>query len=185
LGGILGLSWLLDGGALTLSVAAFGPTGGAAVLVLVLGAVALHFGVRVHSRARLIGGERLIVHTRGNSSVEVAAWHEAGHKRMAKRVGGRVAYAAVFPDGSGVTQLSLPRGATPAQRIAVDVAGEVGSGTSDGCGPDHAWRDAVLAELPHGDRAATSAEGYQLARRECTPGALRRDAQRLIERGRI
>jgi hypothetical protein len=180
LGVLAGIGWLIEGGAASL----IGTTGAWLLLALVVGVPALVLGARVRTRARCIGGARMVLHTRGNDDVEVAAWHEAGHVRLARRVGGSVSGAAVYPDGSGVTWLSLPRGATPAQQIAVDVAGEVASGTAAGCGSDHRYRDRVLAKLPSRDRANTSAEGYALARRECTRGALAPVARKLIDKGR-
>jgi hypothetical protein len=172
-----GIAWLLDGGA----VALLGPTvlaglGGLAVLVL---------GLRVRERARYVGGPRMVLHTHGNDDREVAAWHEAGHVHTARHVRGKVTGAAIHPDGSGVTYLRLPRGATPIERVAVDVSGEVASGTADGCGSDHRYMRQVLASVPSSARGEVKAGGYALARRVCTRSALRSTATRLLERGRL
>jgi Peptidase M50B-like len=180
LAALAGLSWLIEGGAASL----IGSAGAQLVLALVIGVPALVLGARVRTRARCIGGPRMILHTRGNDSWEVAAWHEAGHIRMAKRVGGTVSGAEIYPNGAGVTYLRLPRTATPVQQVAVDVSGEVGSGTAAGCDSDHRYMRQVLAKLPAADRPTTKAEGYRLARRECTRSALASTARTLIDKGR-
>jgi hypothetical protein len=174
---INGALWFLTGGAVTL----LGPT---VVGVLVVGAAGWAL-LAARSRARYIGGPRMIVHTRGNSDREVAAWHEAGHVAMTRAVGGKVKAVAIHNDGSGYTSLRLPRGIEPAARVAVDVSGEVGSGTSAGCSSDHSYMRSLLRTLPAGERAGVKAAGYALARATCTRAALGSTAQRLIERGRI
>ena len=128
-------------------------------------------------------GRTVAVRT-GNSSCKVAAWHEAGHFATAKAVGGRVRGAAVFPDGSGVTVLKLPRRVTAAQDVAVDVAGHVASDTASGCdgfeGSDFDQMRDVLAGLPKDQRDAVKAQGYRIAERVChglfspVPGLARR-----------
>lgn len=128
-------------------------------------------------------GRTVAVRT-GNSNCRVAARHEAGHYAVAQAVGGRVRGAAIYPDGSGVTVLRLPRRISPAKDVAVDVAGHVASGTSSGCdgfdGSDFDQMRDVLATLPKSQRDAVQAEGYRIAERVChglfssVPGLARR-----------
>jgi hypothetical protein len=111
------------------------------------------------------GYRRITIHTHGGHGLRVAARHEAGHVLMAKAVGARVHSAEIHPDGSGRTRLDIPVGIEPKKRIAIDVAGEVASGTSAGCGSDHGYRDALLATLPASARGGEKRGGYALARR--------------------
>lgn len=118
-------------------------------------------------RSRMRG--RMVAVRTGNSDCRVAARHEAGHYAVAQAVGGRVRGAAIYPDGSGVTMLKLPRRISPSKDVAVDVAGHVASGTSSGCdgfdGSDFDQMRKVLAKLPKGERDAVQAEGYRIAGR--------------------
>jgi hypothetical protein len=175
LGAIHGALYLLGGGAVEL----LGP-----VPAAVVAAVGVAFAVRsLQVRARYVGGTRMVLHTHGNDDAEVAAYHESAHALMARAAGGTVSHIEIHPDGSGVTRLSLPRGATVEQRVAVDVAGEVGSGTSAGCESDYRYMRQALATVPGRERAAAKAAGYALARDTCTPAALRPVAQRLLKKG--
>ena len=119
----------------------------------------------------------------------MAARHEGGHVAVGRAVGGEVLGAQIFPDGSGVTYVRLPRSATAVQEIAVCVAGEVAAGTSTGCQGDQADVATVLATLPPGQRAGARRAGYAQAAAVLggffSDGGASAAAARLLERGRL
>lgn len=142
-------------------------TAGIALLVIA-GAALVVAWARPRSR---MCGRVVAVHTHASGDGEqwITARHEAGHYHVTRAVGGKARGAVVFPDGSGVTLVKLPRKVTKAQDIAVDVAGHVAAGTSRGCdgfaGSDFDQMRQVLATVPPGERAALKAKGYAIARR--------------------
>ena len=75
------------------------------------------------------GMRRVAVRTHGGHGTRTAARHEAGHRRMAKANGWRVESTEIFPDGSGVTWMYIPKDAPVEQLVAVDVAGGIAAGT--------------------------------------------------------
>lgn len=128
-------------------------------------AVLLLFGAAVMWAANSGPGRVRTVHISSGHGPRVAAIHEGGHAAVAKAVGGRVEHAWIRPDGSGMCRVRLPETATAADWIAVNVAGEVASGTRAGCHGDQAAMREELAALPPGERAAAKAAGYATARR--------------------
>src|SRR5690606_16753473 len=82
------------------------------------------------------GRRRVAVRTHGGHGTRVAAMHEAGHRQMAKANGWKVESAEIFPDGSGVTWMYVPKDAPVEQLVAVDVAGGIAAGTWEGCSSD-------------------------------------------------
>jgi hypothetical protein len=143
------------------------------------------------------GARRVAVRTPGGHGTKLAAWHEAGHRRMAKANGWRVESTHIFPDGSGVTWIHIPDDAPVEQLVAVDVAGGIAASTWSGCSSDMAHLRKDLARLPGGwlfdgpvrDKAKRA--GYALARKTVGSGwlfdnaAVKRDAAELLEKGRI
>jgi hypothetical protein len=112
-----------------------------------------------------IGGKRVSVKTGPGHGTWTAARHEAGHYLVAQRLGARVTGAEIFPDGSGVTHLRMPRNATVEEHVAVDVAGHVGAGTTAGCDSDFSYMRQELKGVPYSQRAAKKRAGYALARK--------------------
>lgn len=155
-------------------------------------AVAVVAGLAVVARARTfaatVGGRKMAVRTGPGHGTRVAARHEGGHVAVTRAVGGRVTGARIYPDGSGVTWLRLPRGASVVDQVAVDVAGEVAANTSFGCGSDQAYMRAALAQLPPGERAAAKRAGYARARGVVdgwfSDGGVSRTAAKLLRDGR-
>jgi hypothetical protein len=143
------------------------------------------------------GMRRVAVRTHGGHGTRTAARHEAGHRRMAKANGWRVESTEIFPDGSGVTWMYIPKDAPVEQLVAVDVAGGIAAGTWAGCSSDLAHLREDLGRLPGGFifdgpvRDAAKRSGYALARKHVGSGwlsanaAVRRDADELLRKGRI
>lgn len=129
------------------------------------------------------------VYTSGSHGTDEAAEHEGGHAALVKAAGGTVLDARIFPDGSGYTKFRMPSKATVVDQLAVDVAGEVATGTSRGCESDHAYRDALLGTLPSGERSAAKKAGYDRASNVLGgffgDGGASHVANRLKERGRL
>lgn len=144
--------------------------GGLLTPLVVIGAA----GTLLFVGVRRVGGRgayRMAVHTHGGHGTWTAAKHEAGHYHQARAVGGSSSSAQIFPDGSGVTWVDVPRSAGPAAAIAVCVAGAVAAGTRQGCdygkGSDFHEVRRILKELPRSDRRAVEREGWARARRDC------------------
>jgi hypothetical protein len=159
----------------------------AAIPAVVVGiAVAL---VVADRQTRYIGGRRIEARTGPGHGTRFAARHEGGHIAVTRAVGGRVHSAQLFPDGSGVTYLTLPRGATVAEQVAVDVAGSVATGSSWGCSSDFDYMRQALATLPPAERSAAKSEGYAIARRTCngflSDGGVGASARKLYEDGHL
>ena len=143
------------------------------------------------------GMRRVAVRTHGGHGTKTAARHEAGHRRMAKANGWKVESTEIFPDGSGVTWIHIPKDAPVEQLVAIDVAGGVAAGTWAGCSSDMAHLRKDLGRLPGGwifdgpvrDKAKRA--GYALARKAVGGGwlfdnaAVRKDADELLKKGRI
>jgi hypothetical protein len=142
------------------------------------------------------GMRRVAVRTPGGHGTKTAARHEAGHRRMAKANGWKVESTEIFPDGSGVTWIHIPKDAPVEQLVAVDVAGGIAAGTCAGCSSDMADLRKDLARLPGGwvfdgpvrDKAKRA--GYALARKHVggwlfDNAAVSKDAAELLRKGRI
>jgi hypothetical protein len=88
-----------------------------------------------------------------------------------------------------VTWLDIPAHLTPAQRIAIDVSGEVAAGTKAGCGSDQEYMRQALAQLPKHERAAAKRAGYALARGTVGgwifDGGVSSTADKLMKKGRV
>jgi hypothetical protein len=107
-------------------------------------------------------------HVHATGSVRVAARHEGGHGAVGRHVGGRIGSARVNPDGSGWIYVH-PRGRdfTPAERIAISLAGGMAEGVSMSsrqCSGDQRNIDAVLDRVPSQNRGAVMSEARRLAR---------------------
>lgn len=132
---------------------------GATVVAVVAAVTAVVMMSRAVSRAR-----RTVVLPikSGGHGTKHAAWHEAGHFEVGRAVGAHVSYAEIYPCGAGFTAVTMHRRATVAERVAVDVAGHVASGSTSGCTgglffdnwSDFAWKRRDLARLPKDQRAA-------------------------------
>lgn len=123
--------------------------------------VAVFLAIRSYT---LLTTRTVMFRTEGQFSRQLVADHEGGHAALIKAGGGTVTEAVIYPDGSGGhTKGRLPKEATIIDHLAVDVAGEVATGTSRGCGSDHAYRDALLAQLPANERGRAKQGGYDRA----------------------
>lgn len=168
--------------------------------VLVAALVVAWFLARPAGAGRAVAGRgmrRVAVRTHGGHGTKTAARHEAGHRRMAKANGWRVESTHIYPDGSGVTWMYIPKDAPVEQLVAVDVAGGIAAGTWSGCSSDLAHLRNDLGRLPGGfifdgpERDAAKRSGYALARKHVGSGwlsdnaAVRKDADELLKKGRI
>jgi hypothetical protein len=130
---------------------------------------------------------RRTIEVHGHSSDrKAAAMHEAGHVAATRKVGGRVVSAQIWDNGAGLVRADLPEG-DPVAAIAVGYAGQYAERSTAGAGSDNRNIRAVLAALPRSERARVHAAGKRLARQVVfwDAGAIRRDARRLDQRGRI
>ncbi len=110
--------------------------------------------------------------------------HEVAHADKGFQFGGTTTRGAVYPDGSGFVEVRLPRGATVAQDVAVDMAGSYGEGRSFWSNP-HAWGDranaaARVAHLSPDEQRRTyrQAEGMAHPRLFGSAGHVRRALER-------
>lgn len=133
--------------------------------------------------------DRVEIRTEGGHGTKTAARHEGGHRRYAKARGWHVHYTQINPDGSGVTVVDIPRGATPAERVGMAVSGRVAAGTARGCGSDHAYRDQVLSSVRRSERSKVNRTGESMASRTVGgwifDGGVGSDAAKLLRKGRI
>ncbi len=100
----------------------------------------------------------------------------------------RVGHAEIHPDGSGWIEVDYSRHHTPAQRIAVSLAGGMAEGVGMGsrqCRGDQRNIDAELRRVPSKDRPAVMAEAKRLARtgRSRESGTAKRISRSLQQRG--
>lgn len=140
--------------------------------------------------ALAMGGTRRVeIHTHGGHGTKTAARHEAGHRRMAKAMGWKVHSAEIFPDGSGVTRLDIPKTASVPELVAISASGGIAAGTWAGCGSDLDYMKADLKHLPANERGKAKREGYALARRTVGgwifDGGVSTDAAAIYKNGRI
>jgi hypothetical protein len=160
--------------------------------VLALGGVIWRVlpGSKSASPARAMSGTRRIeIHTHGGHGTRTAARHEAGHRRMAKALGWKVHSAEIFPDGSGVTRLDVPKNAPVEHHVAIDVSGGIAAGTWAGCSSDLKYVREDLRRVPARDRARVRRAGYALARKTVGgwifDGGVGSDAAKIYQNGRI
>lgn len=136
-----------------------------------------------------VGGRMIAVHTHGGHGTKLAARHEAGHYHVALKVGAKVHGAEIYPDGSGVTWVQMPRGASVVDEIAVDVAGHVAAGTTAGCdgfhGSDFDQVRRQQRRLPSRERAAAKQAGYAKSRQLVRRSPIKRTERRLLKHGSI
>lgn len=96
--------------------------------------------------------------------------HELAHVEVGNRHGGRTVAGRVYADGSGWVEVRMPRRATLAQNVAVDMAGARGEGANFWTSPhaqgDRANAAARVAHLPSAERDAV----YREAERMSAPG---------------
>lgn len=146
-------------------------------------------GVLLRPILRTAGGRAMVVRTHGGHGTKLAATHEGGHVALVKAAGGRVLDARIYPDGSGITRFKLPADVPIADVIAIDVAGEVASGTRAGCDSDQGYMRAALATLPPGERNAARKAGYARASGVVngffTDGGVSTTAEKLLRDGNL
>jgi hypothetical protein len=132
------------------------------VVVAVLAA-----GVLLVGRSVSVASRTQTVHVHGSDWAD-AARHEAGHAGVARKVGGRVTEGVIRQDGTGYVVVVHKRSATPADYVAVSLAG----GYREGVDPWHAAQcsgdrkniAAVMGSVPWGERAAVRAEAVRIGR---------------------
>lgn len=151
-----------------LAYVADGRTVAAALLPagLVLGGAVLVFGLLSLSadRARRTYRYRMDPGGAPRDTID----HEVAHVEVGNRHGGRTVAGRVYPDGSGWVDVRLPRGASTAQEIAVDMAGSIGEGrdfyTSPHAHGDRTNAAARVAHLPQAERDEVYREAERIAR---------------------
>jgi hypothetical protein len=90
------------------------------------------------------------------------AIHEGGHAVAAKRLGGKVISAKVYPDGSGLVQARMKD--NPENFIAFWYAGQYAMGSSRGAGHDNSSIRKELNKLPSNMRGQVHAAAKRKAR---------------------
>lgn len=99
-----------------------------------------------------------------------AIQHEVAHVEVGNRHGGSTVGGRVYANGAGWVDVRLPRNATLAQHVAVDMAGARGEGenfwTSPHAKGDRANAAARVAHLPWAERNRVYREASQMS----TPG---------------
>lgn len=143
----------------------------------------------LHPSAHGHGGRGATVHHGHSASEREAAAHEGrGHAAVARYIRARVEWAWINASGYGQTMVH-DQHKTPAQRIAVSLAGGMATGRSrwsHQCSGDRAHVEGVLAGVPRSKHGSTMAE----ARRICRAGINAESAygkqieQKLLETGR-
>lgn len=163
---------------------------GSAVLggALVLGLVgAFLFGGRTSGRASTGRSVQVRGHAHGAGARQEVATHEAGHVAAGRALGGRIRSATVSSDGrSGLVHVTLPT-EDPGAAIAFWRAGALAAGTSRGASADDDLIRRELRGVPARDRRRVRRDAERAARRIVSrhASAIRRDAARLDERGRL
>lgn len=106
-------------------------------------------------------------HVDAGTAPEDAIDHEVAHADKGDQFGGRTVQGRVYPNGSGYVDVRLPRRATLAQHVAVDMAGARGEGGNFWTSPhargdraNAAWR---VAHLPADERDRVYREAERLA----------------------
>jgi hypothetical protein len=152
MGAVLG-GVVLIGAPLTVLVFLAVPADMAAPLVALLGTIGLVVGALL---AVIAGG-----------APAKAIEHEVAHADKGAQFGGRTVEGRVYPDGSGYVDVRLPRRATVAQHVAVDMAGARGEGASFWTSPhargDRANAASRVAHLPDAERTQVYREAERLA----------------------
>lgn len=138
---------------------------------------------------RALPSRGYVVHSSGGSRQEVAI-HEGGHVALIEDAGGTVVEAVIHPGGlGGYTRFTIPDDTPVESLIAIDVAGEVATGTSRGCRTDHNYMQQTLATLPSGERSRVKRAGYSRANSVIHgffgDGGVSRTANKLLRNGRI
>lgn len=150
---------------------------------LLLGCLAVGWWVAYgRSSGSATAGRMVSIHGHGSDRPTIAQ-HEAGHVAGALGVGGRVR-SATMTDSSG-----LVRAVVPDARAAITflAAGAVAAGTKRGADHDEAEIRRTLREFPRDQRQQVEREARADAARivRQRAAAIRRDAARLDERGRL
>jgi hypothetical protein len=153
MGAVLG-GVVLIGAPLTVLVFLAVPADMAAPLVALLGTIGLVVGALLAVIA--------YVAAMGERAMRTHRYRIDAGGAPAKAVEGRV-----YPDGSGYVDVRLPRRATVAQHVAVDMAGARGEGASFWTSPhargDRANAASRVAHLPDAERTQVYREAERLA----------------------
>jgi hypothetical protein len=171
MGAVLG-GVVLIGAPLTVLVFLAVPADMAAPLVALLGTTGLVVGALLAVIAYVAAmGERAMRTHRyridAGGAPAKAIEHEVAHADKGAQFGGRTVEGRVYPDGSGYVDVRLPRRATVAQHVAVDMAGARGEGASFWTSPhargDRANAASRVAHLPDAERTQVYREAERLA----------------------
>jgi len=127
-------------------------------------------------------GRMVNIHGHGGDRPTIAI-HEAGHVAGALGVGGKV-LSATMTDTTGLVRAKVPDAKTAITFLA---AGAAAAGTKRGADHDEAEIRRTLREFPRDQRTQVEREARADASRivRSRAAAIRRDAARLDERGRL